>query len=453
MTAAASAAVPTPAQRMLQGAVLPTLLRLSAPNIVGLLAATFLIGYDGFILGRLGSDALAGAALVLPLMMLMLQMSAGGLGGATTGAVARALGAGDRQLAGRLAAHALMIALAASIAFTLVGTSDVLYAAMGGQGAPLGLAGTYAGILFGGAAVFWACNVLGGIVRGTGEMGVAAVALVGSALLHVLLCPLLVFGWGPVPAWGVAGAAASSVAANALAALGLVAWLARQPAATRIVPSSWKPERALFAGILRVGLPASVNPILSNASIALATAWAATYGPAAIAGYGIAARLEYILVPLAFGVGGALTAMVATNMGARQGARAKQVAWSGAALVFGVTGAIGLAGALWPHAWMAVFTPDPAIRAAGATYLRIVGACYGFFGLGLALFFASQGAGRMAWPLVASSTRLAVVALGGWMCVRVAGAPMEAFAAVVAVSFAAYGITLAAAVRRSDWGR
>lgn len=448
-----TAALPTPAQRMLQGAVLPTLLRLSAPNIAGLLAATFLIGYDGFILGRLGADALAGVALVLPLAMLMLQMSAGGLGGATTGAVARALGAGDRERAGRLAVHSVMLALGASVIFTVVGTSDALYAALGGRGAPLAQAGTYATVLFGGAAVFWLCNVLAGIVRGTGEMGVAAGALVVSAVLHAMLCPVLVFGWGPMPAWGVAGAAASSVVSNAAGALGLAVWLVRRSPHARIVPLSWRPERDLFRGILRVGLPASLNPILSNASIAVATAWAATYGAAAVAGYGIAARLEYILVPIAFGVGSALTAMVATNLGARQAERAKRVAWSGAALVFGVTGAIGVAGALWPQAWMALFTPDAALRAAGAGYLRIVGACYGFFGLGLALFFASQGAGRMAWPLVASSTRLAVVTVGGWWCVRGAGGSFEAFAAVVAVSFAAYGLTLASAVRGSDWGR
>jgi Na+-driven multidrug efflux pump len=170
-----------------------------------------------------------------------------------------------------------------------------------------------------------------------------------------------------------------------------------------------------------------------------------------VAAYGIAARLEYILVPLAFGMGSALTAMVATNMGARQAARAKRATWVGAALVLAVTGAIGMAAALAPNAWMTLFTSDATVQAAGSTYLRIVGGCYGFFGLGLALFFASQGAGRLRWPLAASGLRLVVVAVGGWTAVHLVGAPAEALYGVIALSLAAFGLTLAAAIHVANW--
>jgi Na+-driven multidrug efflux pump len=173
----------------------------------------------------------------------------------------------------------------------------------------------------------------------------------------------------------------------------------------------------------------------------------------AVAAYGVAARLEYVLVPIAFGVGSALTAMVATNLGAGQGRRAKQAAWTGAGLVWAVTGTIGLAAAIAPNAWMSLFTADPAVQAAGSAYLRVAGGCYGFFGLGLALFFASQGAGRLAWPLAATSLRLAVVAIGGWLVVRVLGGPPQALYAVVAFSLAAFGLTLALAIRRVDWDK
>jgi putative MATE family efflux protein len=457
-----SAALPAPApapalsptERMLRGAVLPTLLRLSAPNVVGLFASTVVIGYDGFILGRLGSDALAGVALVLPLAMLMLQMSAGGIGAATTGAVARALGAGDRRLAARLAQHALMIALAAALLFTAVGTSRGFYTLLGGQGTVLDTAHRYAAVLFSGAAVVWLTNVLAGIVRGTGEMLVAAAALLATTAVHLLLCPALVFGAGPLPALGVAGAAASTLVSNGIAGIGLALWLSRRAGAVDIARAAWAPARELFARVLRVGLPASLSPVISNTSIALATAWMATFGAAAVAGYGIAARLEYILVPIAFGVGSALTAMVATNLGAGQLARARQITWLGAGLVLAVTGAIGVWAALFPQVWMGLFTADAAVRDAGVAYLRAVGALYGFFGLGLALFFASQGAGRLLWPLVATATRMAVVAAGGWLAVRgLQPASMNALLAVIAVSFAAFGGTVAIATARSRWGR
>src|SRR5688500_15209182 len=141
MSPVALVRAPAATQRMLVGPVLPTLLRLATPNVLGLFATTIVIGYDGYIVGRLGADALAGVALVLPLAMLMIQMSAGGLGGATTAAVARALGAGDAAQARRLAQHALVIGLAASLLFTLFASHAGLYAAMGGQGGELAQAG------------------------------------------------------------------------------------------------------------------------------------------------------------------------------------------------------------------------------------------------------------------------------------------------------------------------
>ncbi|MGC4394413.1 MATE family efflux transporter [Hydrogenophaga sp. T2] len=437
---------------MLGGPVLPTLLRLAAPNVLGLFAATVVIGFDGYIVGRLGADALAGVAVVLPLAMLMLHMSAGGLGGSTTAVVARALGAGDAALATRLAQHALVLGLIASLLFTALFATPLVYRAMGAQGAVLHEAGRYAGVLFAGAAAIWGVNVLAGVARGAGHMGAAALALLGTTALHLLLCPLLVFGAGPVPALGVAGAAASTVTTNAVAALALLAWLSRLGRRVRLLGVPWTLDREGFRPILRIALPSALNPLLSNGSIAFATAYVAGFGSLAIAGYGIAARLEYILVPVAFGVGSALTAMVATNLGAGQAPRAKRVAWTGAALVWALTGTIGLVAALWPQLWMAAFSADPAVQAAGAGYLRVVGGAYGFFGLGLALFFASQGAGRLLWPLVASALRLLVVGLGGWLALHALGAGPQALYGVVAASLALMGLTLAWATWRSNWG-
>lgn len=190
---------------------------------------------------------------------------------------------------------------------------------------------------------------------------------------------------------------------------------------------------------------------MSNGSIAVSTAFVGSFGIAALAGYGVAARLEYVLVPIAFGFGIALTAMVATNMGAGQPRRALRVAWTGGAVVAAITGTIGLAAALAPALWMNLFTTDAAVRGFGSLYLNIVGGCYGLFGLGLALFFASQGAARMVWPLTASAARVVVVTVGGWICVHLVAAPASGFFVVVALSLAAYGLTLAAAIRLGGW--
>lgn len=449
--ALALARAPAATQRMLVGPVLPTLLRLATPNVFGLFATTVAIGYDGYIVGQLGADALAGVAIVLPFAMLMLQMSAGSLGGTTTAAVARALGAADAGQAVRVARHALMMGLAASVLFALAGMAPGIYQILGAQEAALAQASHYAGVFFAGATAMWTVNVLAGIARGMGDMLAASLALAAMTALHLLLCPLLVFGAGPVPALGVAGAAASTVACNALAALGLLAWLSRPASPVRLLGAGWTPRPATARSLLAVALPSALGPVLSNGSIAIATAYVGSFGSVALAAYGIAARLEYILVPVTFGIGSALTAMVATNLGAGQSARAKSVTWTGAAVVFAATGATGAAAALWPAAWMALFTDDAAVQAAGSEYLRLVGGCYGFFGVGLALFFASQGAGRLGWALAASAARLLVVAIGGWFTVHVLAGPPTALYVVIALSLVALAGVVAAATHAADW--
>ena len=142
-------------RQLLHAPLLPTLFRLATPNVIGLFAMTIVIGYDGFILGRLGPDALAGIALVFPLSMLMLQMSAGGIGGASTAAVARALGAGRDNDASRLAQHAMLIAFVMAALFMagMLGFGRAVFSAMGGRGAALDAALAYSNILFTGAIV------------------------------------------------------------------------------------------------------------------------------------------------------------------------------------------------------------------------------------------------------------------------------------------------------------
>jgi len=442
-------------QQMLHAPLLPTLIRLATPNVVGLLATTVVIGYDGFILGRLGADALAGVALVFPLSMLMLQMSAGGIGGAVTAAVARALGAGRGEDANRLAQHALLIAclLAALFTLTLLGLGRVVFGAMGGRGAALDNALAYSNVLFGGAIVIWLTNVLAAVVRGAGNMLLPSLLMLATALTHLVLCPLLVFGWGPLQGLGVAGAAVSTLSTSALGAALMAAYLLRPDSAVHLNRVRWQLRTEMLRAILRVGAPASLSPVLSNGSIAVATAFIGSFGTAALAGYGVAARLEYIMVPIAFGFGTALTALVATNMGAGQSERALRATWTGGGVVTAITGAIGATAAVAPGLWMNHFTADPAVLGFGSSYLRIVGGCYGLFGLGLALFFASQGAGRMFWPLAGSVARLVVVAVGGWICVHLLRTPASGFFFVVAASLVVYGMTIAGAIRLGSWAR
>ena len=210
-------------------------------------------------------------------------------------------------------------------------------------------------------------------------------------------------------------------------------------------------QRALFWEILRVGLPGSLNTVFTNLNVVLLTSLVGPFGTFALAGYGIGARLEYLQIPLVFGFGSALVTMVGTNIGAGRQARARRVAWVGAGLAAAVTGSIGLFGACFPHLWLGLFSTHPDVLAVGTTYLRIVGPTYGCFGLGLALYFASQGTGRLLWPLLASGVRLAIAAGGGWLAMHWYAGGISTLFAAIAVALVIYVIIIARAMQTDAW--
>ncbi len=175
-------------------------------------------------------------------------------------------------------------------------------------------------------------------------------------------------------------------------------------------------QRRLFAEILKVGVPGLINVIITNLSVVVLTGIAGRLGQDVAIGYAMGARLEYILIPLGFGFGTAIVAMVGTNCGAQQYRRAREIAWTGALVVGTTCAMIGVFAALLPELWMGLFSSDGEIIRLGTQYLQITGPIYGFFGVGMALFFAAQGFGSVVWNVAANAIRLlvsAVCALAG----------------------------------------
>jgi putative MATE family efflux protein len=409
----------TRTEQLLDAPVLPTLLRLAAPNLVVILAQAAANFMESYFLGRLGTDALAGAALVFPLIMLMQMLSAGAVGGGISSAVARAIGAERLADAEALALHAVIVALALGVIVggTVYLGGPALYRAMGGSGAALAAALSYSNVVFAGAITLWLLNSLASILRGTGNMALPAAVLGIGAVALLGVSPALIFGLGPLPGLGVAGAGLALVLFYGIGSATLAAYLLAGRGSLRLNfrhPLRWRH----FAEILRVGLLSATNALLANLSVVIATGFAGAAGTGALAGYGLGVRLEYLQIPIAFGFGAALVAMVAMNVGAGKRERAVRIALAGALVVAALTEAIGLAAASFPRAWLGLFTSDADALAAGAVYLRSVGPAYGALGFGTALYFASQGAGRLRWPIAAGLSRLAITALGGWAVTR-----------------------------------
>ncbi|HYZ34754.1 MAG TPA: MATE family efflux transporter [Crenalkalicoccus sp.] len=440
-------------RRLLHDPIVPTLLRMAWPNILIMLAQASAGLIETWWVSHLGTDALAGMALVFPPVMLMQMVSGGAMGGGISSAIARALGAGRRDAADALVLHAVVINLVLGLFFSVVMLvfGRPIYHAMGGEGGALDAALAYSNVVFAGNALLWVMNGLASVIRGTGNMLVPALVICAGVALLVPLSPLLIFGLGPVPALGIAGGGTALIAfyVGGAAVQGWYILSGRNLARFRWVRLQWP----LLRDILRIGAVAAITSLQTNVTIALLTALVASAaGIDAVAGFGTGARLEYLLVPLVFGLGAPLVALVGTNVGAGQPERALRIALIGGGMAFLLTETIGLAAAIWPGAWLALFSAEPGMIQAGSLYLRMVGPAYGFFGLGMSLYFASQGAGRLAWPLASGFLRTLVAVGGGWLALRLTGALDWVFAAA-ALALVLYGVVLTVAVRSGVWFR
>lgn len=438
---------------VLDGPVAPTMLRLAVPTTLVLVVQTLVGVAETYFVGFLGTEALAGVALVFPVLMLMQMMANGGIGGGVSSAIARALGAKRREDAEALIWHAVVLAGAFGILFTAAAflAGPMLYRAMGGTGPALTAALTYSGVVFAGSIPVWVTALLSSALRGAWNVRVPALVISSGTVLLIILSPVLIFGWGPFPSLGVAGGGVAVVIYYVFAALALMLYLrsSRSLLKLRIAPL----RARLFKDIMGVGLLSAIGTVQVNLTVAFVTAAVGRFGPDAIAGYGIASRLDYLQIPLIFGLGTAMVTMVGHNIGAGQMARARRVAWIGAALAFGMTEVIGLAAAIFPQGWIGLFSDDPQVLAMGTLYLRTVAPVYGAVGLGLALYFASQGAKRVLFPVLAGTVRMIVAAFVGWSAVVWFGAGLSTLFQITALAAVSYGVLTAIAMIGGAWGR
>jgi len=443
LAAAARSQSDTARNALLTAPILPTLLKLALPTVTVLVAQTGVNIAEAYYVGYLGTDALAGAALVFPIFMLMTMMSNGGLGSGVASSVARAIGAGRRDDADALLFHALVLAAIAGGMF-MIGVmlgGSALYSALGGHGDALNAAVSYSNYLFAGAIPVWIVNLQAAALRGSGNVRVPALVILIDAIVTIPASPILIFGFGPIRRLGIGGAGIAFGLYYTAAMLFLLRYMAsgRSGLTFRIVPL----RGTLFADMLKVGIPTALNAMLTNLTVILVTGAVGLFGTSALAGYGISSRLDYIMIPLLFGVSTATLTMVGVNMGAGQTGRARKIGWISGIVGMLFTGMIGLAVALFPTAWLHLFSHDAEVVREGTTYLRIVAPAYGALGFGFVASFAAQGTGRAMGPLAASLARILMAAGGGWIAVASFGAGMAGLATMVSASLIAYAAVCA----------
>jgi putative MATE family efflux protein len=441
-----------PVNPIFDGPVLSVLLRFALPNMASMTAASLVVIAETSYIGRLGLEPLAAITLVFPFIVLMGMMSAGAMGGGVSSSVSRALGAGDVDRASTLAGHALVIGLCGGLFFTVVmlAFGPTFFSLLGGQGRVLEEAIAYASVLFSGSVGVWLTNTFASVLRGTGNMKLPSATLLVTAALQIVIGGTLGLGLFGVPKFGMRGVASGQLIAYAIAALFLAFWLFSGRSKLRLNVRTFQLQRGMFFDILKVGAIACLSPLQSVITVLIFTWLLSRYGTVALAGYGIGARLEFLLVPIAASIGIASVPLVGMNVGAGNIERARKVTWTAGLLAGCVVGSVGLILAVAPDLWAANFTSDPRVLEAARQYFHLAGPAFGFLGLALSLYFASQGSGKILGPVLAQSGRLVVVVLGGILLLTY-NAPGWTLFLLAAAAMVVYGVLAILSVWLTTW--
>lgn len=430
-----------------------SLFRLAGPTTAVMGVAIFVAISEAWFVAQVGIDALAGIALVIPFITLMMNMANGGMGGGVASALARALGAGRHEDARALVLHALVLGAGCALVFTAFAWTALpgVLRWLGGSGEPLHQALLFSYVWFSGAILQWTVAFLSALLRGGGNAATPGRIGVALSLAYIPLLGVLTLGVGGWPGLGLLGGAIAPLITGAVGIVLYVRAIAR--GRLGFVPGlkGVRLQPRLFVEILRVGAMGSITTITATLTAMLVTGLVARFGTAALAGYSIGMRLEFMMAPLAFGVGTGATTLVGIAAGAGDWRRAGRVAWIAGLVAAAAMGVIGGTIALMPETWSRLFAVDPDVIAASVSCIVHVAPFYCLFGLGLTLNFASQGAGRMKVPVAASVARLAVAAGGGWLASEKLGLGLDGVFAAIALSLVVYGGLIAGALLIAPW--
>ena len=440
-------------QEFLTKPIIPLLIRMSAPNTIAFFIQSLVVLTEVWFISRLGTNSLAAVALAFPLLMITQTMSGGALGGAITSAIARSMGADDIEKAERLIWHSIIISLGGAISFLILFLlfGKQLLFLLGGRGEILQESYAYCSILFFGGILLWLSGSLSAVLRGMGNMRFPATLMVITSSIQVILSGGFILGWFGFPKLGVPGAAVAVLISSALMVTVILLKLR-----SKSIPASLRKERFqlkkfLFDNIFEVAIPASLSPLLVVGTILVLTGLVGRFGTEALAGYGIGSRVEFLMIPLIFGIGTAMTSIVGANIGALNIDRAEKVGILGGSTAGFVSILIGLTLAAFPEAWIQFFTDDIKAFEVTKKYIQIVGPFYIFQGIGLSLYFASQGANAMKWPTIATIARFIIACAGGGVSVYWLELGIESIFISSSAAMAIFGLMIFISIKKGAW--
>jgi|TARA_R110000868_G_scaffold158377_12_gene386468 putative MATE family efflux protein len=296
-----------------------TLRKMTLPMIVGMVVLMTFGLVDTFFIGMLGTQELAAISFTFPVTFTVISLNIG-LGIGTSAIIAKLLGAGQHNQAKETATGALMLTMVLAIVLAIVGvmTMEPIFRLMGADEEQLVLIKEYMLVWYG-AGVFLAMPMVGNsVLRASGDTKTPSYVMAFGGLINVILDPLLIFGWGPVPAFGIQGAAIATLVAWAVGLFYILYILAIKRKLIEPKLLSWQQLKRSTGGILKIGLPAAGANMLTPISAGIVTAIVAGYGPEAVAAWGVGGRLESIASIVVLSLSMSLPPFISQNFGANK---------------------------------------------------------------------------------------------------------------------------------------
>ena len=380
---------------MTSGAIAPKMFSLAWPLVLGNLLQTVYNLADMFWVGRVSSDAVAAVSLMFPLTWLFVS-TAMGVTASTIALVSQYVGADDDRQADRVVGQTILIALAVSAGLAMIGWTfrRQILTLIGAEEAVFTQSLAYIEVIFFALPLTFLFFAFRASLQGAGDTKTAMWLVVISAGLNVVIDPIFILGWGPVPAMGTRGAAWATFLSRALAAAAGVGLLLQGGFGVRLRVRDLVPNPALLKKLVSVGYPATIDGWARSFAAVTMAAFVTPFGTAAIAAYGIGLRLMSVSWSVAGAVGQAAATGVGQNLGAETPDRAARVVWVGTAGTMGLLFAAGGLCVLLPELIMGIFVDDPAVIAEGRTFLYVVAPFWALFGGTMVIQGGFRGAGQ-----------------------------------------------------------
>jgi putative MATE family efflux protein len=380
--------------------------------VLGVAAIVLFNVVDTFFVGQLGALELAAMSFTFPVVLVVMSVSMG-LSVATTSVVSRTIGSGDTAGVIRLTTHALILANGVVILSCVLGilTIDPLFRALGATEDILPLIKQYMIPWYLGVGFLVIPMVGNGSIRATGDTKTPSFIMIFAGVVNVILDPILIFGWGPIPRMELQGAAIATVISRSLTFLAAL-WILHKR--ERLIEWSLPRMNQMWDSwkqVLYIGAPAAGARMLIPLSTGVLTRMVAGYGPQAVAAYGVGQRLESLVLIGVGAFGAAMTPFIGQNFGAGQYDRVRQAFGFGVkiALVLGIVMMVVLALAARPLA--ALFNDDPVVIASAVQFLWIVPISYGLYGIASLAIETFNALNRPLHAVVLISIRLFVLAI------------------------------------------